>query len=140
MTIFKGLQQVLHPQKFRHFRSQVIPLINKLCFILKVLLYFEICAVQKETKKTNLKTECVKIMNANLVDWNLFNVITEQCNLFFLPHLGMQKPINIKVNIFYSFPTICTTYVSSSRHPAETAVSNISSGVFSRASPGLYLC
>lgn len=47
----------------------------------------------------------------------------------------MQKTINIKVNIFYSFPTICTTGASSSRHLAQTAVSSTSSGVFSRALP-----
>lgn len=74
-----------------------------------------------------------------LVHWNVFDVITEQCNIFY-PHLGMHKTINIAVNIFYSLSTICTTGGSSSRHPAQTAVSGIASGVFSRASPGLYLC
>lgn len=90
-------------------------------------------------KENKLKNLVCQNYQCKLVDWNLFNVITEQCN-FSYPHLGMQKPINITVNIFHSFPTICTTCVSSSRHLAQTAVSGISSGVFSRASPRLYLC
>lgn len=58
---------------------------------------------------------------------------------FFTPTLGCKNPINIKVNIFYSFSTICTTGVSSSRLQVQTAVSAISSGAF-RASPGLHPC
>lgn len=73
------------------------------------------------------------------MDWSLFNVITEQYK-FFYPHLGMQNPINTKVNTFYSFPTICTTGVSSRRHLVQTAVSGTSSGVFYKAFPGLHLC
>lgn len=76
------------------------------------------------------------------MDWNLFNVITEQLNFCFLtPHGDAEKktPINMDVNIFSRFPAICITGVSSSTHPAQTAVSANPEGCFP-GSPGIYLC